>query len=91
MQAFRGVEIQLHTLSTTVNGHEWFASCQATPCPLNRRLGGNQNWHGHFGVKKNLFPCQESNYVASAVKPVAYYISTMLPQLCLIPASTKKL
>jgi len=67
MQAFRGVEVQLHThthtlnLSTTVNGHEWSASCQATPCPLNWRLGGNQNWHGHFGVKKKLFPCQESN------------------------------
>ena len=48
------------------------------PCPLNRRLGGNQNWHSHFGVKKNLFPCQESNYDASAVKPVAYSIY----QLC---------
>jgi len=41
------------------------------PGPLKRRLGGNQNWHGHFGVKKNLFPCQESNYDTSAVKPVA--------------------
>jgi len=42
------------------------------PCPLNRRLGGNQNWHRNTGVKKNLFPCKESNYDASAVKPVAY-------------------
>ena len=52
-----------HTLnfSTTVNGQEWSASCQATPCPLKRRLDGNQNWHGHCGVKKNIFPCQESN------------------------------
>jgi len=61
MQAFREVEVQLHThthtlnLSTTVNGHEWSASCHAT-----LMLGGNLNWHGQFGIKKNLFPCQES-------------------------------
>jgi len=24
------------------------------PCPLNRRLGGNQNWHGHLDEKKSL-------------------------------------
>ena len=48
------------------------------PCPPNRRLGGNQNWHGHSGVNKNLFPCQESNYDASAVNPVAY----SMYQLC---------
>ena len=40
--------------------------------------GGNQNWHGHIGIKKNLFPCQESNYDTSAFKPVAY----SMYQLC---------
>jgi hypothetical protein len=48
------------------------------PCPLNRKLDGNQNWHGHFEVfkkkKKSLFPCQESNCGASDVKLVAYSI-----------------
>jgi len=67
---------QTINLSTTVNAHEWSAACPALPppppCPLNRRLGGN------FGVKENLFPCQESNYDASAIKPVAYSIY----QLC---------
>ena len=33
----RGEELQLHkhtlNLSTTVNGHVWSASCQATPMP----------------------------------------------------------
>ena len=43
MQAFRGVEVQLHTqtynLSTTVNGHEWSASCQTTPMPTEQEAG----------------------------------------------------
>jgi len=41
MQAFRGVEVQLHTLnlSTTVNGQEWSASCQATPMPTEQEAG----------------------------------------------------
>jgi len=83
MQAFRGVDVQIHkhilSLSTTVNGHEWPASCQATPMPTEQETGWEQElaW-GHFGVKKNLFPCQESNYDVSAVKPVAYLIY----QLC---------
>jgi len=51
------------------------------PFPLNRQ----------FGVKKNLFPCQESNYDASAVNPVAYSIYQLCYLSCLIPASTKKL
>jgi len=57
------------------------------PCSLNRRLGGNQNKHEHFAIKKNLFPYQESNYDASAFKSVAY--SIRLSQLCPIPALTK--
>jgi hypothetical protein len=48
------------------------------PCPLNRRLGGKRTWYGHFGIKNNLFPCQEWNHDASAVIPVAYSIY----QLC---------
>jgi len=41
MQAFRRVEVQLHTdsLSTTVNGHEWSAACQATPMPTEQEAG----------------------------------------------------
>jgi len=43
MQAFRGVEVQLHThilnLSTIANGHEWSASCQATPMPAEQEAG----------------------------------------------------
>jgi len=67
-----------HTLSTIINGHEWSAHARPPPCSLNRRLGGNQNWHGHIGIKKNLFLCQESNYDTSAFKPVDYSIY----QLC---------
>jgi len=43
IQAFREVEVQLHThtlnLSTTVNGHEWSASCQATPMLTEQDAG----------------------------------------------------
>jgi len=41
MQAFKGVEVQLptHTHSTTVNGHEWAAPCQATPMPSEQEAG----------------------------------------------------
>jgi len=43
MQAFRGVEVQLHThtvnLSTTVNEHERSASCQATPMLTEQEAG----------------------------------------------------
>jgi len=39
----RGVEVQLHThtsnLSTTVNGHEWSASCHATPMLTEQEAG----------------------------------------------------
>ena len=42
-QAFRVVEVQLHThthnLSTTVNGHEWSASYQATPMSSEQEVG----------------------------------------------------
>jgi len=46
-------------------------------------LGGNQNWHGQFGIKKNIFCARNQNYDASAVKPVAssiyplYYLSSV--------------
>ncbi len=47
MQAVRGVEVQLHThthtqtlnLSTTLNGHEWSASCQDTTMPTEQEAG----------------------------------------------------
>ena len=43
MQAFRGMDVQLHThtlnLSTTVNGHEWSASCEATHKPTEKESG----------------------------------------------------
>ena len=57
--------------------------------PLNRRLGGKQNWHGQIGVEKNLFPCQDPNYDSSAIKPVAYSIYQLCYISCLIPATTK--
>ena len=40
-QALRGVKVQLHTLnlSTTVNGHEWSALCQATTMPTEQEAG----------------------------------------------------
>ena len=52
-------------LSTTVNAREWSAVCQVITPP-------NAHWTG--GWVGNLFPCQESNYDASAVKHVAYSI-----------------
>ena len=75
MQAF-----STHTLnlSTTVNGHECSASCQATPMPTEQEAGWEAELTWAIGVKKNLFPCQESNCDSSAVKPVAYSIY----QLC---------
>jgi len=57
------------------------------PCLLNRSLGGNQHWHGNFGVEKNLFSCQEL-WCLSCQTCGLLNISTMLSQLCLIPAST---
>jgi len=41
MQACRGVEVQLHTLNlnTTLNQHEWPASCKATPMPTKQEAG----------------------------------------------------
>ena len=53
--------------STTVNGHEWTAPRQATPMPSEQEAG----WEPELA---QAHCCQESNYDASALKPVVYSI-----------------
>jgi len=57
-----------------------------TPHPLPHRAREKAGWEPelHSGVQKNLFPCQESNYDASAVKPLAFSIH----QLCYLSSDT---
>jgi hypothetical protein len=58
------VEVQFHyVLTFTLDRSEWstshpshFTHGKEPWYPLNRRLGGPQNWSGHFGKKKNLLP-----------------------------------
>ena len=60
MQAFRGVDVQIHkhilSLSTTVNGHEWPASCQATPMPTEQEAGWEPELAWAFRRKKISSP-----------------------------------
>jgi len=89
MQAFRGVEFQLHThtLSTTINGHEWSASCQATPMPTEQEAGWEPElaWTFWSTEKSLLLPGIKLRYLSCQTCGLLN-ISTMLSQLCLIPA-----
>ena len=65
MQAFKRVEVQLHThththnLSTTVNGHEWSASCQATSMPTEQESGWKPTLAWELGSKEKSLPLSE--------------------------------
>jgi len=50
---------------------EWLNSCPGKEhrYPLNRRLGRNQDWSGHFGEEENLLPLPA--YKPQNVQPVA--------------------
>jgi hypothetical protein len=71
-----------------VNGHEWSASCQASPMSTEQESGWESELAGALWSKEKSLPLP-------GIKPwwsaVIHNISTTLSQLSLIPASTKKL
>jgi len=96
MQAFREVEVQLHThtlnLSTTVNGHEWSASCQATPMPTEQEARWEPELAWSLWSKEKSLPLPAIKVSCLSCQTCDLLnISTMLSQLCMIPVSTKKL
>jgi len=56
---------QLHALAACLLGTE-------PVDPLNRREGGPENYHGHFGKEEIFYPCWQSNHNSSVVHPVPY-------------------
>jgi hypothetical protein len=78
IQGSGGSAPHTHKLSTTVNGHEWSASYQATPMS-SEQVGWEPELAWALWSKESCHTCGLLN------------ISTMLSQLCLITASTKKL
>jgi len=49
-----------HTLnlSTSVNGHEWSAACQATPMPAEQEAGGEPELAQEHWSKEKSLPLQ---------------------------------
>ena len=76
-----------HTHTHTHRESTSLLHARSPVCPLNGSLGGNQNWQGHFGAKKSLFPCQESNHddQLSYLCPTQYinYASSALSDTCI--------
>jgi hypothetical protein len=59
MKAYWGVELQLHALTSALDGGEWSAASHPGKSPwypLDRRLGGPQSRSGRGGEDKNFQP-----------------------------------
>jgi len=74
MQAFRGVEVQLHTFLVSALHYmdiSGLLHSQALPVPTENKAGCEPELGWTLWSRQSLFPCQESNHDTSADQPVA--------------------
>ena len=94
MQAFREVEVQLHThtlnSSTTLSGHEWSALCQATPMSTEQESGWEPELARALWSKEKSLPLPGINTMMISCQTCGLLnTSTTLSQLCLITVPLK--
>jgi hypothetical protein len=90
MKTYGEVHVYIHVfLTSALVGGEWSVSHlsrftpkeRAPQYPLDRRLGGPQNWPGQHGEEKNLTPTGTQTPTPQMSKPKAVAIPTELSWL----------